>query len=481
MRWSIRLRTILVLNAFVIGLTVMLGWIAQDIAGRVVEERFVKQMVGSASGFLKDKGFPRSDTMMAYLRELFNAEWVACETPGGRIVGSSLPVPVTDEFRQRIGFLGGSGVIELGGQPYRVDSADLETEETRAGRPPGGRLYMLVPNAQFQEARRRAQAQVARVIWPAAGAATLLAILLSVSITRPIRKLAKNMDRLADTEGVMDAPLDRAAMTRAPKEISALASSFYRLLDRLTAARQRMAQSEQLAVLGKMCLSVGHELRNPLSGIKMNVRVLKDHAGLKNDPGIEAILREIDRMGLYLNELMSLSPGNDHPGRAVVPGPTKLSELADSVLTILAGRCRHARITVRREYPAEEPIVWADAGQIRQAMMNLMNNAIEAMPSGGTMTIALRPVSSGVRFSVGDTGHGVEADGKDIFEAFVSNKPDGVGLGLYISKQIIARHDGTIGYDSDGHGANFWFELPHRQGHREDASTRMACAGGAWS
>jgi signal transduction histidine kinase len=455
---SIRLRTIIALNVFVIGLSIVLGWIAQDVAGQVVEERFVKEMVGSASGFLKGKSFPRSDPMMGYLRELFNAEWIASEDKASNIVGSSLPGPATEEFRRQAPGLGRLGVVYLGGQRYRFDSADVDAADARTARPTRGRLYMLLPDAQFQEARQRAQARVARVIWPAAGVATLLAALLSFSVTHPIRRLASEMDRLTDTHDTSSQA--RRAIGRGPKEISRLAKSFYELLDRLGAARQQVAESERLATLGKICLSVAHELRNPLSGIKMNVRVLRDRAGLSDDPGIEAILREIDRMGLYLNELMNLSPGDDRLSRTPSTAPTKLSDLAESVLTILSGRCRHARVAVERDFPSEEPSVIADANQIRQVMMNLMVNAVEAMPGGGTMTVRIQPTPAVLRFSIADTGKGVQVRDENLFEAFSSGKPNGVGLGLYLSKQIVDRHGGRIGYDSSAAGAVFWFELP---------------------
>jgi two-component system sensor histidine kinase HydH len=249
-------------------------------------------------------------------------------------------------------------------------------------------------------------------------------------------------------------------MRRGPKEVSRLARSFHELLERLGDARLRVAESERLAVLGKISLSVAHELRNPLSGIKMNLRVLLDHPDLKEDPGAEAILREVDRMGLYLDELMNFAPASDSRASAPPAEPTKLSELSESVLTILAGRCRHADVSIARNYPAEEPTAAANGNQIRQVMMNLMVNAVEAMPRGGTMTVRVDPAGEAVRFSVGDTGPGVQAGAGNLFEAFASARPGGVGLGLYLSKIIIERHGGRIGYDSTPVGATFWFDLP---------------------
>jgi signal transduction histidine kinase len=299
------------------------------------------------------------------------------------------------------------------------------------------------------------------IILPTAVTATVLAILFSISITRPIRKLAGQMDRLSEADVETASPLFSELLRQGPTEVRRLARSFDDLLVRLRQARRRMLQSEQLATLGRISLSVAHELRNPLSGIKMNLRVLKDDESLRDDPGMAAILREIDRMGLYLDELMSLSPGSfPQDGRGLTLSPVRLSVLAGSVLVILAGRLRHAKIEARTDFPADEPPVHVDAGQIRQAMMNLLVNAVEASPAGSEIRLAVRRTDGRLRFSVQDGGGGVSADAGDVFAAFATSKPNGVGLGLYICKRILTRHDGQIGYDSSDTGATFWFEIP---------------------
>lgn len=455
---SIRLRTIIVLNLYVVVLAVLLGWIAQDTAGRLVEERYVRDMVASASGFLKDKRFPRTDAMMGYLRELFDAEWIASENAPANVIASSLSAEATEEFRRQVTSLGKTGVVYLAGRRFRFAGADVRAAGYNIPQSRGW-LFMLVPDEQFTEARKRTQRRVMLILLPTALTATLLAILLSISITRPIRKLARRMDRLSDADVTSD-PACPDAVRRGPKEIRQLGRSFDQLLRRLGETRRWMLRNEQLATLGKLSLSVAHELRNPLSGIKMNIRVLKDNEHLRDDPGLAAILREIDRMGLYLDELMNLSPGGSSPGREFSPSRLRLSDLAGSVLVILAGRLAHAKIEVQTDFPPDEPEVDADANQIRQAMMNLLVNAIEAGPVGSVIRLTIRPAEGRLRFSVQDAGAGVSADGDDIFTAFTTTKPNGVGLGLYICREILTRHGGRIGYDSTDAGATFWFEIP---------------------
>jgi signal transduction histidine kinase len=455
---SIRVRTILALNIYVIGLALVMGWIAKETAGHLVEERYVREMVGSAAGFLKGQRFPRSDSMMRHLHALYNAEWAAAENTADNIVASSLSPELTATFAAHVSGDATGGTVTLGDERYRFDSADVMTTNVQTGEPEPGRLYMLVPDAQFRQARTRAQARVAQVILPAALTATVVAVLLSVSITRPIRLLAAEMDHLSDGD-VMAARPERTRRPPGPREVRQLAESFDRMLDHLGQARRQMLRSEQLATLGKVALGVAHELRNPLSGIKMNIRVLKDRDMLADDPGLAAILREIDRMTLYLDELMGLASGRQDAAGHLTREPAQLSDLARGVLTILAGRVRHATLEVRVDAPSDEPVVGVDENQIRQTMMNLLVNAIEASPPHSTIVVSIERHGNRLRCRVVDTGPGVAQD-EEVFDAFVTGKPNGVGLGLYICRQIISRHGGEIGFENTETGAAFWFDLP---------------------
>ena len=407
MRLSIRVRTILALNVFVLALTLAMGYI-KEVAGRVVEERFAKEMANGVSGYLKDKGSFLKDTVMTDLRKMFHAEWLAAQTTRTNVVASSLDPPLTAQFRSQISAMNEPGVMQLGGQSYRLDWADVPVQNPQTGQTDHYRLFMLVPYAQFEEARKKASLGVLRIMLPAAALATLLAILLAFSITRPIRKLAGEMDRLATDDST-----DLAASVptaKGPQEIARLAASFHQLLARLSAARLRLARHERLATLGKVCLSVAHELRNPLSGIKMHAgcsrtawasppRVARHHGPRDRPHG--ALPRRAD----------GPLAGGDPTQRPLDLAATRLSQLAEGVLAILSGKCRHAKVAVTKQFPADEPTLQADSNQLRQVMMNLMVNAIQAMPAGGTLRLGLGRGPAAVRFEVGDTGKGVATSG----------------------------------------------------------------------
>ena len=117
---------------------------------------------------------------------------------------------------------------------------------------------------------------------------------------------------------------------------------------------------------------------------------------------------------------------------------------------------------LEKDFDAQTPLVAADPSQIRQVMMNLIINAVEATPEGERVGLSLKPAEEGgAVFSIRDTGGGVHPpDGKDIFDPFVTTRTDGAGLGLHICRRIIEAHGGKIGYRNTEDGAEFHFTLP---------------------
>jgi signal transduction histidine kinase len=139
-----------------------------------------------------------------------------------------------------------------------------------------------------------------------------------------------------------------------------------------------------------------------------------------------------------------------------------LSETLDSVMRLLEGRCRHAGVSVHYDYRPEVPRACAAPNRLRQLVMNLIINAIEAMPGGGSITIRTQAAPPGrIRLSVEDTGEGIRAAPPErVFELFFSSKDHSSGLGLYIARQLVLAQGGKIGCKNTDEGALFWVELP---------------------
>lgn len=226
-------------------------------------------------------------------------------------------------------------------------------------------------------------------------------------------------------------------------------------------SRKRLMLSERLAVMGRMSAQVAHEIRNPLSAIALNADLLQDE--LSNDDHQEArhllgaIAREVDRLTAVTDEYLRLARL-----RAPALQREDLAALTSELCTFLGEEMRRRHITATLDIQAAPAHVWIDSGQARQALLNVLKNAIEAMPNGGTITIRLSESAPNYELSVTDEGPGIAPNSlARIFDPFFTTKEGGTGLGLPITQQIIADHGGEVRVDSAlGVGTTMRVQLP---------------------
>ena len=472
-RLSIRTRLIVVMNVLVAAVGLTVGWVGVAVTERTVERRLVDGPAQGAAQLFETMRLPLSDVMMRRLSLLFDADVAAGPADGPAVVATSLPSYEThtlERYRRR-GPL--PRRFEMAGRQYVAAEADLAPA---AGADEGpGRLILLVEAAKVRAAQEAAASTIVWITLAAVAAATGLGLWLSSTIARPLRRLADGMRRVAARAG--DAELPSASGVGAPggpREVADLATAFDRLLTDLARARRQIAHSARLATLGQMSAAVAHELRNPLSGIRMNAQVLADELARdgRDDQALRRIIRETDRMELYLGELLTLTGGEgegrgaaarDADEAAPSADEVRLEPLAESVLALLEARCRHGGVTVRCDWGEGAAAVRADETLLRQVIVNLILNALDATPPGGAVTLATRrrPEQGAVRFSVTDTGPGVRVpEGQDLFDPFVTTKADGVGLGLYVCRRNVESCGGRIGYTSGEGGTTFRVDLP---------------------
>ncbi len=225
-------------------------------------------------------------------------------------------------------------------------------------------------------------------------------------------------------------------------------------LDHLVEALNRMLaevrRTERLVVMGRMAAGVAHEIRNPLSSMRMTVQMLRKEAA---DPEpYDRLLREIERLDLASAELTGVS----QPLRRE---RVRLERVVDEVLDLMARQLEHLSVRVQRRY-APVPEVEIDVARFKRCVMNLVLNGAQAMPSGGPLEIEIGPRDGRVRLAVTDAGGGVPESVRDrMFEPFVTTKRDGVGLGLAMTKRIVEDHGGRIGFEPAEKGTTFWIEI----------------------
>lgn len=231
----------------------------------------------------------------------------------------------------------------------------------------------------------------------------------------------------------------------------------------LKEAQQRILLSEKMAVLGTFASGLAHEVRNPLNSIALQMSLLERRIA-RLDPAVgkemrelaDTIREEIRRLDGLVGDFLLFSR-NDRMQDHVA----NLDQLVDEVLRLLQPEASAIGVSLRRQtVGAPPPEFRMDAEKVKQVVINLVRNAVEAMPAGGTVTLESGVVDGQAQLVVRDTGPGLP-EGVDVFQLFVTTKPKGTGLGLSIVQQIVLQHGGEIFASSPpGQGAAFTIRLP---------------------
>ncbi|MGE0680329.1 MAG: PAS domain S-box protein [Candidatus Binatia bacterium] len=228
-------------------------------------------------------------------------------------------------------------------------------------------------------------------------------------------------------------------------------------------AEKKLTESERLTTMGVTTAKLVHEISNPLNGMSTTVQILERHLAAQNgvqdetlQSSLHDLANEIGRLRSLLIELRSLTRPKD-----LQLQPTDLRILVQEFLALEEAHYEKAGVRVQIEFPSSLAPVLADAEKLKQVLMNLCHNAVEAMPKGGKLTLAAHNTrNNGVTLDVCDTGTGIP-ENIDIFELFTTTKPEGTGLGLPIVRQIVDAHGGTLSHQSTpGKGTLFRVLLP---------------------
>ncbi|MFW6197431.1 MAG: ATP-binding protein [Myxococcota bacterium] len=224
--------------------------------------------------------------------------------------------------------------------------------------------------------------------------------------------------------------------------------------------KARLIQTERLAAIGKMAAHVTHEVRNPLSSIGLNVEMLEEEladADTESRGLLRAVQRELDRLTGITEEYLRLA-------RLPAPRlePEDVGDLVRQIAEFVTPELRNAGVELDVHIDESLPLVALDESQLRQALLNLLRNAREAMPEGGRAEIGVTAGDGGVHIHVRDEGPGIPAEQRDrIFDLFYTTKERGTGLGLPLTDQIVVAHGGTIRCEgAPGQGTTFQLWLP---------------------
>jgi two-component system nitrogen regulation sensor histidine kinase GlnL len=244
---------------------------------------------------------------------------------------------------------------------------------------------------------------------------------------------------------------------------AAIALENARLYDELKKSQDIIRRADRLSALGTLAAGIAHEIRNPLVSIQTFFQLAPErlHDQEFSTTFLNTTAGEVNRIANLITELLSFARS---PTAAF--GPLDLNAAVERVVTLLGPQAKNQKVTLTRRLAPALPLVRADGDQIKQVLINLILNAIQATAPGGVVSISSRTVRNGnadlVQLEVGDTGAGIPPEQLDeIFNPFFTTKAKGTGLGLPIAHQIVTEHAGSITVESrEGRGTSVFVNLP---------------------
>ena len=293
--------------------------------------------------------------------------------------------------------------------------------------------------------------------------AVILSLLFIKSITSPLKKILTATRRLKT--GDLDYRVEQLK-----DEFGEVADSINEMASSLKQQMRNMQRTEQLRMCGEIATGLAHEIKNPLAGIKISMEFLAQDSSLSEGDRevLTKVIDEVRRIEVLLRGLLNFA-------KPPVPhfAPAKVNNIIDICIMFsvktksLPSSNNTKEVTVLKNFDDNIPTIMADQLQLQQVLMNLLLNAIDAMPGGGTLTLntACSIDKRSIRIEIADSGEGIsDKEMNKIFQPFFTTKSKGTGMGLAITRRIIEEHGGSISVNSEyGRGTTFTIILPVEQ------------------
>jgi signal transduction histidine kinase len=471
MRWRIRYQLLigpLVLLVGVLGVSVWTALASANRAHRQIETQ-LRDNVQTANR----STYELTDQILKLIKGYSGLDYV--RTDGARhwktlpLVPADLPEPSGAENLEGLSL---GPPVTVAGTTYFCSGVRL----TR-GQNAGSTLYLFYPEALWREA-----------IWEAVrpslllgGCAGLASIVLTIFVGQRLSRRVQELE--LRTRQIAAGDFSPMPLPPGDDELRDLGRSVNEMAQRLTQFQDGAQRTERLRLLGQVSGGLAHQLRNGVTGARLAVQVhAKECNGQTDAEPLHVALRQLALVETHLKRFLDLGKTSE-----LQRASCDLIELIEEAVALLRPQCRHAGIELEwqsreGEAPAEphgvddfpglaarqeprppEPLrVQGDAGQLGHLFVNVLTNAVEAAGPGGRVEVGLRVANrQSAIIEVSDTGPGPPPEvAARLFEPFVTGKPDGVGLGLAVAKQVAEAHGGSIQWRRDGAHTCFRIELP---------------------
>jgi signal transduction histidine kinase len=290
------------------------------------------------------------------------------------------------------------------------------------------------------------------------------AVVMAKRITGPLQKLVEGTVRISKGD------FTQTISVGSPDEIGELAQSFNEMTrDLLETRRQmedanrRLIQAEKLASIGRISASIAHEIRNPLTSVKLNIQKLLQIESLDEEEKEHLSISQegIAQIEKFIKELLNFTRVPD-----LNPERFSIVQIVEESLKMMRSSFLEKNIVLEKRFAADLPAVVVDGDKMRQVFLNILRNAVEAVEDGGRIGLTLSRIRENgvprIRVRISDDGCGIpEKDWENIFEPFYTTKSSGFGLGLSNARKIAEQHRGSIRVvRSRGKGTTFEVRIP---------------------
>jgi signal transduction histidine kinase len=427
-------------------------------------EREIISRLNDVLDTLGHGNFPFTASVLARLRGLSGAHFIVAQQNGeimetslsnlDRLPDSLRSVPQATQVKS----LDEYPAVLLDGIPYFAVSVPV-----RAG-PRAGSLVVLYPETSLRQARREAVMPSLLLGFGSLGVMVLVSGLIAQRISARIRRVQRQVARIAAGD------FHELEIGGRPDEVGDLTISINRMCSQLKGMRQMIHDSERARLLAQLAAGLAHQLRNSLTGARMSIQLhARRHPAPSGDETLSVALRQLELTEEQVKGLLSAGRLEARP-----PEICDLGQLLEEVARLVDPACQHARVTLNRERNSERqgvPVdVLADRSSLRAAILNLTLNAIDAAGQGGTVRLAAHHHGDQVAVDVVDDGPGPPPGlAETLCEAFVTSKPEGVGLGLMLAQQVATDHGGCLSWIRAGGETRFSLSFPRANGASKGA------------
>ncbi len=429
-------------------------YLAVSAAARTKAEELsrIERMMSQAS-------FRLTDHVLRQMRGLSGAEFVLLDADRG-VVSATIDLGGEDRDvlksrppRLPLDRLEEASEVWLAGHAYFGHVIPVAREATPSA---GRQLVVLYSKDQWWAVARRVALPIIAAGFVAVLLAVLLTTLIAGRLVRPIQALKAQSERIAAGQ------FDPVALAPRNDELADLASSINRMTERLKQYEQEVRRSEQLRTLDQLGAGMAHTLRNAATGARLAIEIFqRKNPDRANSESLGTALHQLELMESYLQKFLRL--GHRSPQ---TPARLDLVELMDGALQLVRPAFDHAHVRLESRSPSDGVFVKGDPESLRELALNLLLNALEA--TGGTRSgdafVRLEtsvPEPGAAEICVTDSGPGPAAEtSRRMFEPFVSEKPEGTGLGLHLAKQIAEANGGWIDWKREDGLTRFLVRIP---------------------